>query len=497
MVTFIRLFGLLLLPLSVTAAPLYSVPVPSAEQIAEAMAPQRGGHRFALGVDMALDSARDGVWTERGATQRWEAALLAPLADSLSLKLRAGDWSDGVELWLGTDESNLHGPYTRSDLQGEDLWTALVPGERVLLRLETPAGARPSLQVDTVFYGFRSANQLIAKSGDCNIDVACPVADPYEEQVRSTVLLQYQVGNGLISCSGLLVNNERQDMAPYVLTANHCGITGSNDHTVQVYWKFQRASCVQPGTHNHGTPDPNLRLSGTELLATSAESDFTLLVLGSQSSPQIPPASFEPYWSGWDVGTTPAQSGVSVHHPSGDEKSISLFNEPAVSFDNVNIDGNEVDSWRVVWSQGTTEQGSSGSGLWNETGRVVGVLAGGSASCNAQDQPDFYGRLNVAWQSQASCGAQLKCWLDPDNSGTIRLDGRDLDGTPNPTPTPSPAPTATPAPTSAPIPTPTPSASPTPAPSSGGGGSGATSIWLLMLMLAGAWRRHAGVMQRR
>ena len=50
---------------------------------------------------------------------------------------------------------------------------------------------------------------------------------------------------------------------------------------------------------------------------------------------------------------------------------------------------------QVMWGEGATEGGSSGSPLVNaDTGKVVGVLTGGFSSC-AQPLPDYYGRLSA------------------------------------------------------------------------------------------------------
>ena len=54
---------------------------------------------------------------------------------------------------------------------------------------------------------------------------------------------------------------------------------------------------------------------------------------------------------------------------------------------------------RVVWSQGTTEGGSSGSGLFDAADRVRGQLRGGDASCSTPTNPDFYGRFDLTFPS--------------------------------------------------------------------------------------------------
>ena len=49
-----------------------------------------------------------------------------------------------------------------------------------------------------------------------------------------------------------------------------------------------------------------------------------------------------------------------------------------------------------MWSKGATAAGSSGSPLIDVgSGKVVGVLTGGFASCDDPMAPDYYGRLSA------------------------------------------------------------------------------------------------------
>lgn len=521
------------------AVPLYTVPLPDAAPL-PLFPSDTGPARVGRVVPFALDSAHDGAWRQEGTQRIWQLELLASGARFLSLQLQADAWPEGAELRLHGAEGS-QGPYRRQDLRGQRLWTALVLGERVEIEWRVPAGPHARMRLAAVHFGaIDPARAYQAKSGDCNIDVACSAATGRASQIRSTVLLIFPVGQNLIACSGLLVNNTREDRTPYLLTAQHCEITPDNADAVQVYWKFQRSSCEQPGSHGHDSPDPGFSTTGTTVLADDAASDFSLLLLGDPAAPFVPPASYEPYWSGWNVSSAAAQSGAGVHHPSGNEKSISLFNSPAQPVV-ATIASRQISSWQVVWDQGTTEPGSSGSGLWDQSGLAVGVLSGGAASCSNPSGADFYGRLNVAWQQEAACERQLKHWLDPDDGGSLSLQGTDLNagaaqpqvpvcgGSPSPTPgttptptpsgggsgqpppgpivttpaptpvpTPTPQPTATPVPTATPAPTPVVSPNPTvpptplPTPAAGGGGSGSPGSWLLGgLALLGLRRRLA------
>ena len=117
------------------------------------------------------------------------------------------------------------------------------------------------------------------------------------------------------------------------------------------------------------------------------------------------------------------QSGVAIHHPSGDEKRISVYNTGSAYQSVVLSPGTTtVDAYRVRWAQGTTEGGSSGGGIWNQQRSLVGVLSAGNASCGNINGDDFFGRLDLAWD------AGLDAILDPDNTGLRSVAGRNAPG---------------------------------------------------------------------
>ena len=82
--------------------------------------------------------------------------------------------------------------------------------------------------------------------------------------------------------------------------------------------------------------------------------------------------------------------------------------------------------WRIAdWDLGVTEGGSSGSGLFNEDGHLIGMLSGGSAACSGTNDNggfDIYGRFGVAWNFGSTASTRLSDWLDPGNTGVTTLD---------------------------------------------------------------------------
>lgn len=438
--TIARTFAALLLPLGLgahafapsltglDAIPLQTTDWPSIQaKIRSAVDDPQQTRRFAVGTPSRLSLA-DGLWdTASDGRARWRMRVYSAGAQSLNFEFAELALPPPAELWIyDTGGKLVQGPYAAADLTpGTHFWSALVTGDSAVLELHVPPALRKDvrLQLARINHGFRGfgAAGTIAKSGSCNIDVVCPLGDGWRGEIRSAARITI---GGQYVCSGQLVNNTRQDDDPLFLTADHCGVGDSlltSAASVVVYWNYQTSVC-------NGTPDGSLsqNQSGSTLLADDVTSDFTLLRLN-----QEPASAFNVYYAGWDVSGRTPSSGVAIHHPSGDEKRISAFATPASRQDGVCIEsgllGNcarSVNTWQVVWSQGTTEQGSSGSGLWNGNHRLVGVLSGGGASCSDPEAPDFFGRLEAAWTAGSADNAQLKAHLDPDNTGITSLPGK-------------------------------------------------------------------------
>lgn len=451
---------------ALTRLPLMRLPAAEVQQQLE----QHKGEalRFAVAVPLSLDT-RNGTWDAPDtSTARWRLHLGSDGARSLAAQLHDVVLPEGAQLWFyGDDGRDVQGPFTRDNpaLIDGSLSLPVVRNDRAVLEVSLPLTQRSALalRLSTAYHGYRPFSAASARpkaaigneSESCNINVVCTEGDAWRDQIRSVVLLT--VGNQTL-CTGTLLNNIREDDRPLVLTANHCDLRTGNVAQTTAYFNVQSSSC---GGNDDGRVDQNLR--GGSFLARDENTDFTLFTLTN-----TPAAAFNVYYAGWDArsGVVP-QSGVTLHHPSGDEKKISVFSSPAVAVEDQRIgsfsDGFNVDSWQVNWTRGTTETGSSGSGLFNQNRQLVGVLSGGAASCDSPNQPDFFGRLERAWQADTASSGQLKVHLDPGNTGRLQLDGKNASNvSPPPTPPPSePGPS-----------NPPPATTPPATSSSGGGGLG-------------------------
>jgi lysyl endopeptidase len=414
--------------------PRHTLPAAAVEKRLAATPRKEQPYDFAVAVPVQLTAA-DGLWNTLDAqTLGWRLRLHSAGAQSLSLHFSRFELPPGARLWIyGPDGVLVHGPYTAADSSAAGLWTPVVPGDElaVELRVPTAQAGQMRLEIAHAYHGYRDFKDanVQAKAGACNVDIACSEAAAWLDEVRSVARIQISDGVRSVLCSGQLVNNARQDLTPYFMTANHCGIDDAGKaSSVVVYFNYQRSQC---GGAANG--DLSQTMSGSTLVAGHQDSDFTLIRLGAE-----PPSSYAVYYAGWNVRGEGSGCGASMHHPSGHEKAISLYDKP-VAMARITLcmstpppgqtcpaeDRRDVDTWRVTWTRGTTESGSSGAGLWNQQHELIGVLSGGSASCEQRDNPDFYGRLDVAWNGDGTSTGQLKAHLDPDNLGLTRLPGRD------------------------------------------------------------------------
>jgi len=416
------------------ALPIHSLPALNMQKAVSAAISKGQPLQFAVSAPLSL-TLDDGNWTQLDdGNWSWRTRVYSAGAQSLNLHFSQFDLPADATLWLyDTSGEVIAGPYTSAnELSDKQLWTAVVNGETAIVELRVSSASKNQvrLQLAEVNHGYRgfakAGTGSFGDSGSCEIDVACTAGQPYLAQARALARITI---NGTSLCSGQLVNNVRQDNTPFFLTANHCGISDSNASSVVFYWNYQNSRCGGTGV------EPSYQTqSGSIWIAGDVGSDFTLL-----KTAQHPNTSFNLYLAGWNAGNSAPQSGGIVHHPAGDVTKIAIYSSPAVSANNQKLctgslpvtgtctSTRSVNVWRVSYTQGVTEGGSSGSALYDQNKLIVGQLSGGSTACGGSSSAtDIYGRTNAAWTATSAATGQLKKNLDPDNTGTLTLAGKNL-----------------------------------------------------------------------
>lgn len=368
-------------------------------------------------VDMDLKNAGSWYVAENG-DRVWRLGIKSPGAYALSLTFDRFILPPGAELYVyKTDRSQVEGAFTDLNNQ-EDMYfaTTLFMSDEIIIEYYEPNGvAFPGeLKIESVNHAYRDPLTYVKAfggSGSCNLNVACPESEGWEDQIRSVGMI---LRNGSAWCTGALINNTAHDGRPFFLTANHCYATPGS---LVVWFNWQSETCTNPST-----PPPYDAVGGLVDRARNAASDFWLLEFNNPI-----PEHVGPFFSGWNraLPNTIAETIIGIHHPSGDIKKFSYAEGGVTNSSYLGAPGSGTTHWRITWSGGTTtEGGSSGSPIYDAQHRIIGQLHGGYAECG-NTAADYYGRLGVSWTGGGSTATRLSDWLDPLGTGAEAIDGYD------------------------------------------------------------------------
>ena len=387
--------------------------------------PWRYGFEFL--VDHNLKNS--GSWTTLANGDRvWRIRYYSEGAQTMNFLFSDFYMPKGAKVYLyNNDRTDLLGAYdAQQNNEKRELGTWLVTGSDIWIEYYEPANVagQGKLEIFKVVHGYRSLSSLqkdasdgLNTSGNCNYDVNCFMddIDGLKDVNKKSVALIIVANTAF--CTGALVNNTSNDGTPYFLTANHCTEDEDvNQWAFRFNWISTNPVCAgsEPSTDN--VPNYYQTVSGAQLKAKRAQSDFCLLQITANM-----PSEWDLVWAGWDRSETPAQSTFGIHHPAGDiMKACRDFNAPILNNDQGEF------MWEVAdWDLGVTQGGSSGSPLFNQDGRIIGQLYGGSSGCDGNTDnggEDVYGRFGKSWNAGTTSSTRLKDWLDPTNTDAITVD---------------------------------------------------------------------------
>jgi hypothetical protein len=365
--------------------------------------------RYGVGRDLAV-SVTDGHWYElEGGAKLWVGDVAS--ADALGVRLRFSDLRlpEGSEVAVyGLEELDPRTRYLKGGRAADpvveflrpgsasnEFWTRTLLGDRVRIEYFVPAdavaaglgeelpfavGRLQHVYVDPVE---KSASGFAKAAGPCHNDVSC--FPQWADVARGVAGIGF-IGDDAAICTGQLLNNKKNDLTPYFLTANHCQDTQIDAQFTEFFWFYQTATC--------GGPPPSIfnaeRSLGATLLSTNPASDYTLLMVEGTL-----PAGVT--WVGWNAKAIPNGLGVTaIHHPDGDYKRISFGTKGGV-----NTCGSftfpESNHVRVNWTDAPTEPGSSGSGIFRgDNQQLFGQLHCGPSACGNETH-DSYGSFALTY----------------------------------------------------------------------------------------------------
>lgn len=403
------------------------MPVLAASHVALGARTKEGPLRFAHSFYTDVNTNNSGRWIEMSDGSRiWTVAFRSEGAKSLNLIFDKFfiDKQSCVIIYSPLF-NNQSVTLTSENITPDGvLPTIPLAGELLVVEYQqfSPICAAPELVIGAVnhdylgVFGLLSNNKVgnFGDSGDCNIDVTCSVDQQTMLNSRSSCKI---IVDGSELCSGTLVNNTNNDGKPYFLTAAHCFRKNESASTTIFFFNYEVPQCQSDieGTKLH-------YLTGGNMRAFIDTFDIALAEMYER-----PAASLRPYWSGWNLNEALSAPFHAIHHPMGDVKKVSVTNGNIVkkTFASYTVKGVPFAKnahWLVgQWDSGTTEGGSSGCGLFDANGLLVGSLSGGEAWCsNAVN--DYFARLERAWNASEATNRQLAHWLSPGSSIT-QIDG--------------------------------------------------------------------------
>ncbi|OJV52347.1 MAG: hypothetical protein BGO31_05825 [Bacteroidetes bacterium 43-16] len=407
-------------------------------------------------------------------TRVWRGVIHIEGAPAIGLMFDQFQLPEGVRLFASNENGRqVVGAFDHRNVQasGKFLIDA-IQGDKVYLELDIAAGVKEDaikLNIDKALVFHRAIEHLRqfvtegngipidqydttynGRSSVCTINAICPQGTDYEKNRRATVsTINFGIGGG--GCSGTLINNTgntTQDCKPYILTATHCQGTGtllnSDFDNVLVRFNFERPDCQGTGNTNAvsmngvnvvARADYNTSWTTDELIG-----DFMLYELR-----QAIPASYGAVLSGWnrsngiEESVNAPRKFIGFHHPMSDNKKLStsqsVVSRMNTSPYNIDPDGSR---WFTQTEVGYVSPGSSGSGLFDGDGRLIGIASTAGTTfdvpveCSVNHRGQDVYAMDIVWYYKLWHGwefslhgtdskRRLQPWLDPANTGVTTI----------------------------------------------------------------------------
>lgn len=292
----------------------------------------------------------------------------------------------------------IYGPVSaREVVASKRYWSPLLEGDAATLEIYLPPGVAATevkLALPLISHLVTSAAGLqkdepvddIGKSESCEVDVVCNgTTAAARQQAQAVAKLVFTEGGVTFVCTGTLLNDAIASNTPYLFSASHCMDSQEAAGSLITYWFFDAQTCGSLSVPPYATVS-----GGAKLLGRSIDSDWALVRLNNP-----PPA--KAIFSAWRAEMLPNASALAVlHHPAGDLKKFSTgMTQSYRTF----TDGTSFAE--AIYGRGSTEGGSSGSGLLTLSSNgsfyeLRGGLFGGTADCAEPTGTDQYSRLDVA-----------------------------------------------------------------------------------------------------
>lgn len=299
----------------------------------------------------------------------WVTRVEVEDAHRLRLHLSNVRLPRGAKLWVYGDHET-RGPFGAELINPEgDLWTPSVAGPSIHLEVVLPSkGPVANFELDQVVEIFQPDAGLDTRcliDGQCADSEELDFLDLYRRAVAQLTFVKN--GKSAFCTGGLLNDKDDSTVIPYLLTANHCISSQTVASSLEAFFDFHPAVCLGAPPAKGSLP----RTVGATLLATGADSDFTLLRL-----PRLVPNRL---LLGWNANPSVVDGGTILYrlsHPGGLYQAYSRTRVYTAGGP-ICVDAPRPQFLYSSKLDGSTAGGSSGGPVILEKLQIVGQLLGG------------------------------------------------------------------------------------------------------------------------
>ena len=342
-------------------------------------------------------AASVGAWLP--AAGGYVARFSATSAGALGLRVRLdlGAVPGEMEIRVQGDDPARIETMILDPLLGPEAWTPWTEGATQVVEIYSRvAPSDTAVQVGAVLH-FVDSPFAKVNAASCTLNTKCTSGDP---DARPADRRAQEVGHedpvqlpvAAASSARRRSSIRRAVLRPYVLTANHCVDTAQASGTITSFWFYESTAC------DDNTPSADFiqRPGGMQLVFTSYNVDSTLLLMNTRPPDTALYAPLGP------ALLNPGVAVVSLSHPHGDTMRWATGTAGQELRDN----DRPYDMYSVNFARGIIEAGSSGSGIFTNTGghlALRGILSQGAVdlSCTQPTLFTLYGRLEAFYPQMA------------------------------------------------------------------------------------------------
>lgn len=350
--------------------------------------------------------------------------LTSATAAGIRMQMSFQGKSEGIEFrFKGAARDQVFGPISATALATQtQFWSPVMEGEAGVVEIlagESAVLEGAALTISSISHLLVAGADLhpqrikavadIGRSDNCEIDIAC-VLNPSQALLAASAAVTHYIfsdSRGSYMCTGTLLNSVyldgRSTQNPYLFTANHCMLDQALASTIVTYWFFEAAIC------NSLSVPPNYVVvgGGATLLLTDRDTDVAFLRLN-----RMPPSGA--MLAGSNPNPVDAATPVIVlHHPKGDLKKFSQGMTQGYDYYDSSRSARFI---TVKYSNGSTEGGSSGAGVFTYSDaygyQLRGGLLGGDAACSNMSGLDYFSPMHLRW-------TELSEYLLPNTYGSL------------------------------------------------------------------------------